>query len=111
MSISIYLTCYSHVTTPRLSKHNKHVCILEKQGKKKGFWNTTNLSMLHTNASSTEARQCKNEGRTHLEKIDAPCVCPITVNGQSLKFMHHNRGLYLALWRPLGENSSSFTKT
>ena len=44
MTISIYLKCYSHVTTPQLSKHNKHVCILEKQRKKEGFRNTTNLS-------------------------------------------------------------------
>ena len=59
MSTSIYVKCYSHVTTPQLSKHNKHVCIRGKQRKKEGFWNTTNLPVLHTNVSSTEAMQCK----------------------------------------------------
>ena len=44
MSISIYLKCYFHVTTPQMSKHNKHACILEKQRKKEGFWNTTKVS-------------------------------------------------------------------
>ena len=44
MSISIYLKCYSHVTTPQLSEHNKHVCILERQRKKESFLNLTNLS-------------------------------------------------------------------
>ena len=59
MSNSIYLKCYAHVSTAQLSKHNKHACILEKQRKKEGFWDTTNPLVLHTNVSSTEAMQCK----------------------------------------------------
>ena len=59
MSISIYLKCHSHVTTSWSSKHDKHVCILEKQRKNAGFFNTTNLSVLHTNVSTCEAMQCK----------------------------------------------------
>ena len=59
MSISIYLKCYSHVTTPQLSKHNKHVCILEKQRKKKVSGIQQTFPVLHTNVSSTEAMQCK----------------------------------------------------
>ena len=35
MSISIYLKCHSHVTTSKVSKHNKHVCILESKRRKK----------------------------------------------------------------------------